>query len=72
MRILAQADYRYDEDWRIVMWVHDEWQVEAKPEMAEDIGKLLASSFAAAGKTLNFNCALSGTYQIGDNWSETH
>jgi DNA polymerase-1 len=72
MRMMSEGGYRYGEDWRIVMWVHDEWQIEVKPELAKDIGELLSLSFEAAGRTLDFNCPLSGSYKIGRNWSETH
>jgi len=43
-----------------------------RPQHAEDIGKLFAQGIKEAGINLNMNCELSGAYEIGNNWKDTH
>jgi DNA polymerase-1 len=59
-------------DARIVANVHDEWQIECRPSVAEKVGKLGVEAIVQAGKNLNLNCPLDGDYNIGDGWHETH
>ena len=59
-------------DARIVANVHDEWQIECRPSVAEKVGKLGVEAIIQAGKNLNLNCPLDGDYNIGDGWHETH
>lgn len=55
-----------------VMQVHDEWQIECPPEMAETVGQHVIDCIKQAGEVLNFKCPLDGSYHIGRNWNETH
>lgn len=52
--------------------VHDEVQFECRPELAEAIGKEMADCIREAGERLGIRCPLAGSYDIGDNWHETH
>lgn len=52
--------------------VHDEWQIECDPSIADDVGRIACKSIEAAGITLNLKCPLKGEYKIGNNWAETH
>ena len=52
--------------------VHDEVQMSVRPQHSEDIGKLFAQGIKEAGINLNMNCELSGAYEIGNNWKDTH
>lgn len=52
--------------------VHDEVQMSVRPEHAETIGKLFAQAITKAGELLKLKCPVSGSYDIGDNWKETH
>ena len=55
-----------------VAWVHDEIQVESKPEVAEQVGKLAIKAITNAENFFNFRCPLTGEYHIGKSWAETH
>jgi DNA polymerase I-like protein with 3'-5' exonuclease and polymerase domains len=55
-----------------MLWVHDEFQFECKPEVAELLGKTAAAVIEEAGQLLGFRVPMTGTYQVGANWSETH
>jgi DNA polymerase-1 len=69
---LAAVGLVEDVDYFPLLWVHDEWQVECRPEVAEQVGEILASTFALAGQTLGVRCQLDGEYKIGRTWAETH
>lgn len=60
------------EDYEFVANIHDEFQAEARPEIAEDLGKLFAHSIQQAGDHYGFRCRLDGSYDVGDTWAETH
>lgn len=57
---------------KLVAQVHDEWQIECRPEDAEYVGKSAVQAIIQAGETFNLNCPLDGEYRIGSNWAETH
>jgi DNA polymerase I-like protein with 3'-5' exonuclease and polymerase domains len=59
-------------DFKLVAQVHDEWQIECRPEDAEYVGKAAVQAIIQAGETFNLNCPLDGEYRIGSNWAETH
>ncbi len=69
---LEAAGYEYDRDWAMVLWVHDEIQIECRPEIAEDIGRIAAGVIEEAARKLGIRTPMTGTYQIGNNWKETH
>ena len=52
--------------------VHDEVQMSVREDQAKEIGQLFAASIAVAGEQLELKCPVSGSYDIGDNWKETH
>jgi len=58
--------------YHFVLNIHDEWQIEVRPEDAEEIGKMAVQAIRDAGDALGFKCPLDGEYKIGNNWKETH
>ena len=52
--------------------VHDEWQIETKPEWADVVGKLAVKSIAETKDIFNLRCPLSGEYKVGNTWKDTH
>lgn len=52
--------------------VHDEVQIECRPEIAEAVGKAFAASIKEAGERLGSRCPMEGDYIVGNNWKETH
>jgi DNA polymerase-1 len=66
------AGLQHSTDFRYCLNVHDEVQIEARPEVAEQIGALFAEAIAEAGRRLGIRCPLAGSYSVGKNWAETH
>jgi DNA polymerase I-like protein with 3'-5' exonuclease and polymerase domains len=59
-------------NFKLVAQVHDEWQIECKPEDADFIGKSCVNAMVFAGEVLQLNCPLDGEYRIGNSWADTH
>lgn len=59
-------------DYEFVANVHDEWQIEAKENIADLVGKTAAQAIQKAGDKLGFKCPLAGNYEVGDSWKDTH
>lgn len=59
-------------DWGMLIWMHDEFQMEARPEIAEELGQLACDAIKWSGEWLNIPCPHDGEYLIGENWYDTH
>ena len=59
-------------DFKLVAQVHDEWQIECRPEDADFIGKSCVNAMIFAGEILQLNCPLNGEYRVGNSWADTH
>lgn len=57
---------------RQVGFIHDEFQIETKPEMAEDLGHILEETYKETGEKYGTNCPIEGGFSIGKHWGETH
>jgi len=60
------------DDYEWVLNVHDEYQNEVKEKYAELAGGHMADAIRLAGEHFKFRCPLSGSYDIGSSWKETH
>lgn len=58
--------------YRLVATIHDEWQFECDPEIADRLGQAGVSAIKKAGEVLNCVVPMDGEYRVGKNWSETH
>lgn len=52
--------------------VHDEFQMEAHPDVATELGTLAADAIRRAGDYFAMRCPLAGAFDIGSNWGDTH
>ena len=64
--------YKFGEDFGIVCWYHDEFTVDCKPEIAEDIKKISEECIRDAGEFYKIKCPHVGDGKIGNNWHEVH
>jgi DNA polymerase-1 len=60
------------DDYEFLANIHDEWQIEVKPQHAEFVGKSCVTAMQMAGEILKFACPITGEYVIGNTWKETH
>lgn len=61
-----------DKDIRIIVFMHDEFQISAPLELADQVGELAVHSIKEAGEFYQLNVPLDGEYKIGRSWAETH
>jgi len=61
-----------DLDAHFVANVHDEWQIEAHKDVADKVGELGIAAIEQAGRDFNLKCELTGEYNVGNNWADTH
>lgn len=57
---------------KLVANVHDEIQMETKPEFADIVGEACRQSIIEAGIYFKLRCPLDGEYKKGRSWKETH
>jgi DNA polymerase I-like protein with 3'-5' exonuclease and polymerase domains len=58
--------------YKLLAWVHDEVQIETKPEYGDMVGKIVVESARRAGELLKFRCPVDAEYRIGKNWHDCH
>lgn len=69
---MKKRGWKWGADWALMGNIHDEFQVECRPEIAEEVGKLIAWSIGEAGRRLKCKIQLDGSYKVGDTWAGTH
>jgi DNA polymerase I-like protein with 3'-5' exonuclease and polymerase domains len=62
----------YKIDYKFVLNVHDEFQLEVCEEQAEQLGGLAVECIKRAGLDFKLNCPLDGEYKVGETWAQTH
>lgn len=69
---VAKRGYVHGKDWGMLIWYHDEFQFECRPEISEELARLAEQSITWAGKYYNIPILHEGESKIGRNWMETH
>ena len=69
---LSEIGWQHGREYAFVGNIHDEFQAEVKPELAETYGELAVKAIQAAGRELNMKCPMDGEYKVGESWAETH
>lgn len=70
-RLLSEK-YKWGKDYGVVCWYHDEFTVECREEIAEDVKSISEYAIAEAGRMLNILCPHEGGGAIGKNWYDIH
>jgi hypothetical protein len=66
----ARFHYGWDGDVVIVLWVHDELVACCRPEIADQVGEIMARHGREAGEFYGFRVPLAADYTIGPGWAE--
>jgi hypothetical protein len=69
---LEKRGYVWGKDYGFVIWYHDEFQIECRPEIKEEVMAVAIESIKWAGEFYNIKCPHEGEGKIGLNWCETH
>lgn len=71
-RKFDEQGWSFGREYAFVANVHDEWQIQALPEIAEQVGRFAVEAIREAGEVFRFRCPLGGEFKIGKNWATTH
>ena len=71
-KTLERAGYVYGEDYGFVCWMHDEYTIECKKEIAKDVAKHAEAAISWAGEYFKIPCPHLGNAAIGRNWYQIH
>ena len=69
---LQNLGWEHGREYTFVGNIHDEFQAEVKPELAETYGELAVLAIKAAGNELKLRCPMDGEFKVGETWAETH
>jgi len=69
---LIQKGLTHGQDFAFVAHIHDEFQVEVKPNRVELVKEEAVNAIRQTTDTLGFKCPLDGEARVGPNWAETH
>tara|TARA_Y100001973_G_scaffold106665_1_gene186316 strand:- start:35211 stop:37148 length:1938 start_codon:yes stop_codon:yes gene_type:complete len=64
--------YKYGEDFGVVCFMHDEYTIECREEIAEDVKAIAEQCIVDAGKFYKIACPHEGEGKVGRNWWEIH
>lgn len=64
--------YKYVVDYGVVCFYHDEYTIECREEIAEDVARIAEKCIVDAGKFYNIGCPHAGEAEIGKDWWEIH
>jgi len=64
--------YKYGIDFGVVCFYHDEYTIECRKEIAEDVARIAEKCIVDAGKFYKIACPHKGEAEIGYNWWDIH
>jgi DNA polymerase I len=67
-----KAKYKHGVDYGVVCWYHDEYTIECREEIAEDVKLISEQAIAWAGEYFKIPCPHVGQGAIGKNWYDIH
>ena len=67
-----EKKYRWGVDYGVVCWYHDEYTIECREEIAEDVKKISEDCIRLAGEYYNIKCPHQGEGALGKNWYAIH
>jgi DNA polymerase I-like protein with 3'-5' exonuclease and polymerase domains len=69
---LSAAGYEWGKDWAIVLHCHDEFQLQVRKGIENEVAEIAIESFRQAGRQFNWRCLVDAEAKIGETWAETH
>lgn len=64
--------YVWGKDYGVVCWYHDEYTIECRKDIAEDVKKISEDCIREAGEFFKISCPHAGEGAIGKNWFSIH
>ena len=70
--LLAAKGLTHGIEYRQVLYVHDELQIETREDLTEVVSKAVSEAIVEAGRRLKIRCPLAVDTHVGKNWAESH
>lgn len=67
-----EKKYVWGVDYGVVCWYHDEYTIECREEIAEDVKRISEDAIRLAGEYYGIKCPHAGEGAIGRNWYAIH
>jgi DNA polymerase I-like protein with 3'-5' exonuclease and polymerase domains len=67
-----EKKYVWGVDYGIVCWYHDEYTIECREEIAQDVKRISEDAIRLAGEYYKIKCPHAGEGAIGKNWYSIH
>lgn len=71
-RDLLDAGYIYERDFELHAFIHDGVVASARPEIAEDVARIMTEAALRAGRYFKMRVPIEAKASIGDNWKQVH
>lgn len=71
-KMLDKAGYVYGKDYGFVVWMHDEYEIECREDIAKEVAAIAEESIAWAGRFYGIKCPHLGDAKIGYDWYSIH
>jgi DNA polymerase I-like protein with 3'-5' exonuclease and polymerase domains len=68
----AGENFVLGKDWNMLFWMHDEFQMECRPEIADWLAGIASQAIREAGQRLGIECPHDGDAASGRSWYDTH
>lgn len=62
----------WEHPWAAVGWIHDEYQIAAREDVAERVAEIVRTSIVPVGEKFGWRIPLEAEAQVGDSWKDTH
>lgn len=69
---LHDRGWKFGREWGIVAHVHDEFSLEVRDDLVDQVKVLTATSITKAAEVLALKCPQQGEAAVGKNWYEVH
>jgi DNA polymerase-1 len=67
-----EKKYVWGKDYGVVCWYHDEYTIECREEIAQDVKRISEDAIRLAGEYYKIKCPHAGEGAIGKNWYAIH
>lgn len=71
-KMLEKRGYRWKQDYGFVIYYHDEFVIECRKEIADEVAAIAADAIAKAGTFYKIACEHKGEANVGKSWYEVH
>lgn len=72
LQLLYRQLTKRELDAKLIIFYHDEFQLEVHPDIRDKVGRLACKAIQKAGEHFNLKCPLDGEYKIGQSWGDAH